>query len=107
MSQDWFARKRVTGLFCLFGDAHNEVEMGVFEFFPGLASGLGCVNAEFVFQDCEGNGGHLATRFDTSAEGIEAMRTKFPHKILRKDASTDIPSAEEKDLKFLARGLHR
>jgi hypothetical protein len=107
MSQDWLARKRATGLFCLFGDAHYEIELTVFEFFPGLASGIRRVNPEFVFQNSEGNRGHLTSGFDPGAEGVEATRTKFPHKILCKDASAGIPSAEEKNPKFLARGLHR
>ena len=41
-------RKRMTRLFGLFGHAHDEIEMLILKFFPGLASGPRRVDPEFV-----------------------------------------------------------
>src|SRR5271166_3159133 len=91
----------------LLGDAYNEVEMTILERLPGLAFCIRRVNSELVFQDFEGDWGYLTSGFDTSAEGVEAIRTQISHKILGKDAPTGIPSAEEKNLEPLGGSFHR
>jgi hypothetical protein len=97
----------VTCLFGLLGDAYNEVEMTIIERLPGLAFCIRRVNSELVFQDFEGDWGYLTSGFDTSAEGLEAIRAQISHKILGKDAPTGIPSAEEKNLEPLGGSFHR